>query len=172
MKTNTMTSTRTEVVKPPSKRKIVLNDPKMGTEERLTLVKGITRAVASRVVSELTLEENLKQRGYEFEVGREHRIYVRFKGAKSRTIQGIAAELMSGVEVHDLILEEGRERVSEAIDYLDQKIEKSEHQCKTQKPWANLDELNRQRSSGQRPDLGAGRYQKGSLRICVCSEKG
>jgi hypothetical protein len=99
----------------------VLNDPKMGTEERLTLVKGITRAVASRVVSELKLEGNLKQRGYEFEVGREHRIYVRFKEAKSRTIQGIAAELMSGVEVHDLILEEGRERVSEAIDHLDQK---------------------------------------------------
>jgi hypothetical protein len=99
----------------------VLNDPKMGTEERLTLVKGITRAVASRVVSELMLEGNLKQRGYEFEVGREHRIYVRFKEAKPRTIQGIAAELMSGVEVHDLILEEGRKRVSEAIDYLDQK---------------------------------------------------
>jgi hypothetical protein len=134
MKTNTMTSTRTEVVKPPSKRKIVLNDPKMGTEERLTLVKGITRAVASRVVSELTLEGNLKQRGYEFEVGREHRIYVRFKGAKSRTIQGIAAELMSGVEVHDLILEEGRERVSEAIDYWIRKHESRSTNAKRRSP--------------------------------------
>jgi hypothetical protein len=83
----------------------VLNGPKMATKERLTLVKGVIRAVALRVVSELRLEGNLKQKGHEFKAGSEHRIYVHFKGAKSRAVQGIAAELMSGVEVRDLILE-------------------------------------------------------------------
>jgi hypothetical protein len=104
----------------------VSNIPKMATEERLTLIKGIARAVALRVVSELKLEGDLQQRGYEFEVGSDQRMYVRFKGTRARTIQEIEAELMTGVEVHDLILEEGRERVGEAIDYLDR--------CRSERP--------------------------------------
>jgi len=66
-----------------------LDGAKMDTEERSALVKGIARAVALRLVSELQLDGNLKQRGhnlkqrtYELEVGTEHRICLRFRAAK------------------------------------------------------------------------------------------
>jgi hypothetical protein len=66
-----------------------LDGVKIGPEERLALVQGITRAVALRLVSELKLDGdlkqrayNLKQRKYELEVGTEHRIGLRFRAAK------------------------------------------------------------------------------------------
>jgi hypothetical protein len=66
-----------------------LDGAKIGREERFALVTGITRAAALRLVSELKLDGNITQRGYnskqrnyELEVGTEHRICLRFRAAK------------------------------------------------------------------------------------------